>query len=118
MVSFLAARARLGASLIAILFLSTIPGLGCVGPGNRQTMRFDLARDPPGETITEKRSYFLWGLVPTADIDVMEKCAHGVVSIREEPGESGAAAWIPTLGLWSRRSTTYVCRATPQEPVS
>jgi len=74
-------------------------------------MRFDLAQGPVGTEVTERQSYFFWGLVPTARIDVRERCPSGVVAIREAPGEEGALAWLPTLGLWSSRSMTYVCRA-------
>jgi hypothetical protein len=66
--------------------------------------------------VTERHSYFFWGLVPTAHVDVLEKCPAGVVAIREAPGETGALAWVPTLGLWSSRSTTYFCRAEALAP--
>lgn len=84
---------------------------GCIGPGNRQTLRFDVAPGPVGSQVTERHWYFLWGLVPTVRSDVLEKCPNGVVALREAPGERGAIAWLPTLGLWASRSTTYFCRA-------
>lgn len=74
-------------------------------------MRFDLAPGPVGSEVTERHWYFFWGLVPTARGVGLEKCPSGVVAIRQMPGESGALAWIPTLGLLSSRSTTYLCRA-------
>jgi hypothetical protein len=88
----------------------------CVGPGNRQTIRFDLAPGPVGAEVVERRSYFFWGLVPTARTDVLDVCPAGAVAIRQAPGETGALAWLPTLGLWSSRTTTYLCR--PPDPVS
>jgi hypothetical protein len=78
-------------------------------------MRFDLARERAGSMLVEDRSYFFWGLVPTAKIDVLDKCPLGVVAIREAKPAGGPLSWLPTLGLWSRRSTTYYCRA-PAEP--
>lgn len=84
---------------------------GCIGPGNRQTMRFDLGPGPAGAEVTERHWYFFWGLVPTTRSVALEKCPLGVTAIRQEPGERGALAWLPTLGLVSSRSTTYVCRA-------
>lgn len=84
---------------------------GCLGPGNRQTIRFDLARGPVGSEVTERHWYFFWGLVPTVRSDVLQKCPAGAVAIREAPGETGGVAWLPTLGLWASRSTTYFCRA-------
>ena len=100
-----------GTIRIVIALAATPAAVGCIGPGNRQTIRFDLAPGPVGVEVTERRSYFLWGLVPTARTDVRQKCPTGVVAIREAPGEKGALAWVPTLGLWSSRSKTYLCRA-------
>lgn len=74
-------------------------------------MRFDLAPGPVGTEVTERQWYFFWGLLPTARGVGVEKCPSGLVAIRQTPGESGALAWIPTLGLLSSRSTTYLCRA-------
>jgi hypothetical protein len=90
-----------------ILFLTA----ACVGPGNRQTMRFELAAAPVGTEVTERQWYVFWGLVPTARSVALERCPLGVVAIRQAPGESGALAWIPTFGLLSSRTTTYFCRA-------
>lgn len=73
-------------------------------------MRFDVARGPVGVEVTERHWYFFWGLLPTARTVVMDKCPMGVVAIRQTPGENGALAWLPTLGLVSSRSTTYLCR--------
>lgn len=74
-------------------------------------MRFDLGPGPVGSQVTERHWYFFWGLVPTVRSNVLQKCPTGIVAIREEPGERGAIAWLPTLGLWGSRSTTYLCRA-------
>jgi hypothetical protein len=74
-------------------------------------MRFNIAPGLVGAEVTERQSYFFWGLVPTARNDVLERCPTGVVAIRQSPGDTGALAWMPMLGLWSRRSTTYFCRA-------
>jgi hypothetical protein len=110
--AFARRRRRWLAALNMALGLIAIPSaFGCVGPGNRQTLRFDVAPGAVGTQVTERHWYFLWGLVPTAQTDVRRKCPTGVVAIREEPGEMGALAWLPTLGL-SSRSTTYLCRAT------
>lgn len=89
---------------------------GCIGPGNRQTMRFNLVREPVATQVTERRSYYFWGLLPTAYTDVSEFCPAGAVAIRQEPGESGVLAWLPTLGLWSSRTTTFFCRAPGPAP--
>ena len=100
-----------GRVLSGILVGLALLAAGCIGPGNRQTMRFDVAPGPVGAEVTERQWYFFWGLVPTARSVGLDKCPLGVVAIRQTPGESGALAWIPTLGLLSSRSTTYLCRA-------
>jgi len=92
------------------LVLATIVCAGCIGPGNRQTLRFDLAPGPVGTQVTERHWYVLWGLVPTVHENALRRCPAGVVAIRESPGEMGALAWLPTFGIASR-SITYLCRA-------
>ena len=77
-------------------------------------MRFELVQEPPGAVVIERKSYFLWGLAPTVEIDVLDKCPYGAVAI-VDGSDAGGATWVPTLGLWSRRATTYYCR---QPPVS
>jgi len=84
--------------------------LGCAFvPEGRHTMRFELMQELPGAVVTERKSYFLWGLVPTVEVDVLDKCPYGTVAI-VDGSDAGGATWVPTLGLWSRRATTYYCR--------
>ena len=75
-------------------------------------MRFDLVHEPPASVVTERKSYFFWGLVPTVRVDVLSKCPRGVTAIRD--GGQSSPFWA--LGLWSRRTTSYYCRA--PSPVS
>lgn len=63
-------------------------------------------------TRTGRKSYFLWGLVPSVEVDVLDKCPYGAVAI-VDGSDVGGATWVPTLGLWSRRATTYYCRQPP-----
>jgi len=83
----------------------------CFVPEGRHTMRFELAQEPPGAVVSETNSYFFWGLAPTVRVDVLDKCPYGAVAIVD--GAPGQHVWFPTLGLWSRRSTTYYCRQPP-----
>jgi hypothetical protein len=71
-------------------------------------MRFELAKEPAGAVVNEDKSFFFWGLVPTVRVDVLDKCPYGVTAIVD--GAPSSSLWFPTLGLWSRRSTTYYCR--------
>lgn len=100
--------ARSSSSNAAFLLAAATLLCGCFVPEGRHTMRFDLAHEPAGAVVTKTNSYFFWGLLPTVRIDVLEKCPHGAVAIVD--GTEGAHAWFPTLGLWTRRSTTYYCR--------
>ena len=86
----------------------------CFVPEGRHTMRFELTQEPPGAVVSETNSYFFWGLAPTVRVDVLDKCPYGAVAI-VDGSDAGGATWVPTLGLWSRRTTAYYCR---QPPVS
>ena len=109
-----AARGRARSSRFVAIAMSA---LGCAFvPEGRHTMRFDLVPEPPGAVFTERTSYFLWALVPTRKIDVLEKCPYGAVAI-VDGSEAGGVGVVPTLGLWSRRSTTYYCRRAPSSVV-
>jgi len=103
-------RIRDRRALVALVAAMLTAIAGCIGPGNRQTLRFELAPGPVGSQVTERHWYVLWGLGPTARGDVRRDCPNGVVAILESPGEMGALAWLPTFGVTSR-STTYFCRA-------
>jgi len=89
--------------VIALLF-------SAVGSSACHTMRFELSDEPAGTVRTERKSYFLWGLAPTREIDVLGKCPAGVAAIRERTTFLDGLIGLPTLGIWSPRSTTYYCR--------
>jgi len=89
---------------------------GCFVPEGRHTIRFELAQEPPGPVVTDRKSFFFWGLVPTVKVDVRDKCPNGAVAI-VDGSDAGGTPWIPTLGLWSRRATTYYCRQPPSSDV-
>jgi hypothetical protein len=104
-----------GLSASALIAVFT---LGCAFvPEGRHTMRFQLVHELPGAVVTERKSYFLWGLAPTVEVDVLDKCPYGAVAIIDG-SDAGGATWLPTLGLWTRRATTYYCRQPPASPAS
>jgi Bor protein len=88
---------------------------GCFAPQGRHTMRFELVQEMPGAVVAETKSYFFWGLVPTVKVDVSKKCPYGAVAIVDGSDTGGLSMALPTLGLWSRRSTTYYCRQPPPD---
>ena len=65
---------------VSVLSLVLAVGSGC------HTMRFELVDEPAGEVVREHKSYFLWGLAPTVEVDVLNKCPVGAVAIRERTG--------------------------------
>jgi hypothetical protein len=74
------------------------------------TMRFELEQTADTREVHDRHSYFFWGLVPTKVIDVREKCASGVVALRENTSFLDGLLGLPSFGIWSFRSTTYYCR--------
>lgn len=76
-------------------------------------MRFELVDEPATQRVTERKSYFFWGLTPTQRIDVLSKCPHGAAAIMEETTFVDGLLQVPTLGIWAPRSTTYYCRGEP-----
>ncbi len=96
-----------------IALLAAIGMGGCFAPEGGHTMRFELVAEPAGAVVTEAKSFFFWGLVPTARVDVLEKCPYGAVAVVDGSEPAGMRVGLPTLGLWSRRSTTYYCRRPP-----
>lgn len=79
------------------------------------TMRFELEQVPHVQTIQDRHSYFLWGLVPTKVIDVREKYPSGAAAVRENTSFLDGLLGLPFLGIWSFRSTTYFCLAETNE---
>jgi hypothetical protein len=74
-------------------------------------MRFRLTDQPPAHVVEERKSFFLWGFVPSKVVDVTTKCPHGAVAIMEETGFVDGVGTIFTLGIWTPRSSTYYCAA-------
>jgi len=89
----------------ALLAIALISLAGC------HTMRFELTSERAATVVTERKSYFLWGLAPTVEVDVLNKCPAGAAAIRERTTFVDGLMSVPTLGIWSPRSTTYYCRA-------
>ena len=104
------------ASVLRAYALAVLAAAGCFSPDGGHRMRFDLAQERAGPILVEHHSFFFWGLVPTAKINVLEKCPLGVIAIKEGKSAGARLSWLPTLGLWSRRSTTYYCRAGAEPP--
>jgi Bor protein len=93
---------RLGRAVVAAGFVVAVAGC--------HTMRFELVNEPAAHVVAEHKSYFLWGLAPTVDVNVLDKCPNGAAAIWERTTFADGLMSLPTLGIWSPRSTKYYCR--------
>ncbi len=73
-------------------------------------MRFEVSGEIPGAVVRERKSFFLFGLVPELEIDVREKCSNGVVAVEEETTFVDGVFALFTLSIWVPRSSVYYCR--------
>ncbi len=88
-------------SLALLLLLVTMSGC--------HTMRFEVANEPHAQVVYDQKSFFLWGLTPTKEVDVSAHCPAGVAAIREETRFSDGFFAFITLGIWRPRSSWYYC---------
>jgi len=77
------------------------------------TMRFELVDADHEAVVHERKSYFFWGLYPTHEIDVGERCPYGVAAIREQTSFTDGLYTVVFLGIWQLRSSWYYCLPTP-----
>ena len=80
---------HVGTALVAGGLL--VAGVGC------HTMRFELVNEPAATVISEHKSYFLWGLAPTVDVDVLEKCDVGFALVNVFGLRQSAVSWYVML---------------------
>jgi hypothetical protein len=85
--------------------LVSLLGLGC------HTMRFELVPERSSDVVTERKSFYLWGLAPGVDVDVLKRCPNGAAAIKEQMTFIDGLLQLPTLGIWSPVTTSYYCRA-------
>jgi hypothetical protein len=77
--------------------------------GGCHTMRFEVANEPHSRVVYDRKSFFLYGLVPTKQVDVARHCPAGVAAVREETRFSDGFFSVVTLGIWQPRSSWYYC---------
>ena len=94
---------RPSASVLCVVLVLAIAGC--------HTMRFELANEPTAQTVTERKSYYLWGLTPTEVVDVRQRCPYGAAAVKERTTFVDGLLGALALGIWSPRSSTYYCRA-------
>lgn len=92
---------------VAALTLFAVTLSGC------HTMRFELTDTDHETVIRERKSYFFWGLYPTHEIDVSERCPTGAAAIREQTSFTDGLITFAFLGIWQLRSSWYYCLPMP-----
>jgi len=96
---------RTGRSLSALSLIVAI----CVLPGCH-TIRFDLSTQKESRVVYERKSFFLWGLVPSnKKVDVRTRCPEGVAAIGEQTSFTDGLITVLFLGIWELRSSWYYC---------
>jgi len=80
------------------------------------TMRFEVSDEPHGEVVFERKSFYLFGLTPTREVDVAVRCPAGVAAIREQTTFVDGFLDVITLGIWNPRSTWYYCLEEGAQP--
>ena len=93
---------RVGRAIAAAALLAALLG-GC------HTMRFELTDKPSDRVVYDRKSFLLWGLVPTRTVDVAQYCPNGVAAIRERTTFTDGLLAFITLDVWEPRSSWYYC---------
>lgn len=87
-----------------LIFTSTIILFaGC------HTIKLDISERPKGEIVKDRKSYFLFGIAPTRNVDVSRICPAGTVSITENTSFFDGFLGLLTLGMYTPRTTAYEC---------
>ena len=88
-------------TLLTLLVLTTLTGC--------HSMRFDISPDATTAPISTMKSYYLFGLVPTKQIDLAQYCPNGTAAIVEETTFLDGFCGAITLGIWTPRTSRYYC---------
>jgi len=90
-----------------IFFLLIAGGAAC------HTMQFEVTDQRESQVVFERKHFFLWGLVPTVEVDVRQHCPNGLAAVREQTTFVDGLFDFFTLGIWSPRSSWYYCLPAP-----
>ena len=89
---------------VPLLVLASCVLSGC------HTIRFDLSNQRETSVVYERKSFFLWGLVPSnREVDVRTKCPGGAAAIREQTSFTDGLFTVLFFGIWELRSSWYYC---------
>lgn len=92
-----------------------LAGTAVLASAGCHTMHFELRDEPNADVVYERKHFYFWGLTPTIEVDMRKHCPNGVIAVREETTFVDGLCELPTLGIWSPRSSWYYCRPAPEE---
>ena len=73
------------------------------------TMSFEVADGSAGQVVSERKSFYFWGLTPTRKVDVLQHCPAGALAVSEETTFVDGLGNFFTLGIWAPRTSYYHC---------
>jgi hypothetical protein len=74
------------------------------------SMKFEISDAPKGRVVKDSKSFFLFGVVPTQEVDLATICPEGTVSVAESTTFLEGFLGLITIGIYTPRSSTYTCR--------
>ncbi len=82
------------------------------------TFRFHVS-DAPSDPIpvVDRKTFWVFALFPTMEVDVRTICPAGVAEIDEETTFTDGLFTVLTLNVYSPRTSYYYCRR-PAQPVA
>jgi len=94
--------------LVLILALGSLMTSGCY-----KTTFVNDALVPTNEEDSQRKAYFLWGMVGDGEVDVRQICKHDAHTITWEADFLDVFVGAITLGIVGLRSVTVECGAPP-----
>ncbi|HMO18443.1 MAG TPA: hypothetical protein PKA63_09140 [Oligoflexia bacterium] len=74
------------------------------------SMKFEISDAPAGRVIKDSKPFFLFGVIPTQEVDLGTICPEGTISVAESTTFLDGFLGLITLGIYTPRSSTYTCR--------
>jgi len=75
------------------------------------SMKFKIADGQVGNVVKDRKSFFLFGIVPTENVDLALYCPNGTIAVAESTSFLDGFLGFVTLGIYTPRSSTYYCAA-------
>src|SRR5688500_8729464 len=81
-------------------------------------VRYATKAEPAAESTTKWNHFFLWGILPTAEVELYEMCPQGVARVEVKHSFLTMLVSLITIGLYNPTSTEVWCAkaAAPAAP--